>query len=224
MRRRVSPPQTTLWFACRPVADFRSVACDGREWADIGGLKGADQRLSGFREGACPPTALRAAGLRPCSNPGATATPSIRACISEGSGWQPAFRDLTCEATFVPQNSGAPESAAVSLAPPDHDLRQDRGLVRDNPPVGVPASAGLVVSLSRLRTLSPRELDRPLQSAGLPPTTDRSTRMPALRFRENAPPVRPANDGSRTVHRRVRDDQRNADECPPAGGKPDRHR
>lgn len=224
VRRRDSQIPTTSWSACRPVADFHAVVADDGDRADIGGSGESDQLLSGFRNGTSPPTALRAAGLRPCSNPGGTVTRMIRPCIPERSGRQPAFRDLSCEATTFPSHLGAHSFATVSLVPPDDELRQARGLERAFPLVGNSATAGLVASLSRHRTFFPQDPDRTSSLAGPWPANHRPARLPALRFRENAPPVRPAIDDSRMVPRRVRDDQRNADECPPTGGEPDRHR
>lgn len=224
VRRRDSQFQTTSWSAGRPVADFHTVVADDGDRADIVGLREPDQLLSGFRNGTSPPTALRAAGFRPCSNPGATGAQTIRLCIPERSGRQPAYRDLSREATTFPPHPEAHGFATVSLAPPDDELRQARGLERAFPRVGDSATAGLVVSLSRHRTFFLRDPDRLSSLADPAPAKHRPARLPALRFWENAPPVCPAIDGSRTVPRRVRDDQRNADECPPAGGEPDRHR
>lgn len=173
VRRRDSQYQTTSWSAGRPVADFPTVVCDDGDRADIGGPGEPDQLLSGIRNGPSPPTALRAAGFRPCSNPGATGARTIRPCIPERSGRQPAFRDLSCEATTFPPHSGAHCFATVSLARPDDDFRQVRGLERAFPRVGDSATAGLVVSLSRHRTCFPREPDRTRLLAGPSPASDR---------------------------------------------------
>lgn len=199
MRCRDPHFEATLWSACRHVADRCTVVTDGDDRAGCDSPWGTESLLSGFRPGVRLSTASRAASFWPCSDPEVSDVRTIRLCILERAGWQPVFCDLSREAAFSSSTPAASGATTVSLASPDDDFRQAKVRVQKHSPVGASASAGLVASLSRLRTCSQRDARRPSSLAGPSPFNNLPETRPALWEWEFCPSsARPATAHARS--------------------------